>query len=263
MSDAALNDAAARERIRRDLGDTLFVEAGAGSGKTTALVDRVVALVTTGAAELREIAAITFTEKAGTELRDRIRRELQRASTDETDPEVLARCRLALDQLDGAAIGTLHSFAQRLLSENPIEAGLPPRVEVLDEVSSGVEFDRRWSAFREELLADGDLERTILLLLATGVKAERARRAGSRVRSELGPRGRTSAGFGTGASVGARSARTRPRRDRRGLRRTRRLSQARRQAPRASRSDRRARGVAPQHHRRVRAARRTRRECGA
>jgi ATP-dependent helicase/nuclease subunit A len=172
MSDASLEDAAARERIRRDLGDTLFVEAGAGSGKTTALVDRVVALVTTGAAELRQIAAITFTEKAGTELRDRIRRELQRASTDATDPDIRARCRLALDQLDGAAIGTLHSFAQRLLSENPIEAGLPPRVEVLDEVSSGVEFDRRWSAFREELLAERDLERTILLLLGTGVKAE-------------------------------------------------------------------------------------------
>ena len=172
MSDASLNDAAARERIRRDLGDTLFVEAGAGSGKTTALVDRVVALVTTGAAELREIAAITFTEKAGTELRDRVRRELQQVSTDVTDPDILARCRLALDQLDGAAIGTLHSYALRLLSENPIEAGLPPRVEVLDEVSSGVEFDRRWSAFREELLADRDLERTILLLLGTGVKVE-------------------------------------------------------------------------------------------
>jgi ATP-dependent helicase/nuclease subunit A len=171
MRDALLTDAVARERIRRDLGDTLFVEAGAGSGKTTALVDRVVALVTTGTAELREIAAITFTEKAGTELRDRVRRELQQASTHATVPEVIARCRLALDQLDGAAIGTLHSFAQRLLSENPIEAGLPPRVEVLDEVSSGVEFDRRWSAFREELLADPDLERTLLLLLGTGVKA--------------------------------------------------------------------------------------------
>src|SRR5262245_56361477 len=172
MPDAPLTDAAAREQIRRDLQDTLFVEAGAGSGKTTALVDRVVALVTTGTAELREIAAITFTEKAGTELRDRVRRVLQHALTDANDAEMEARCRLALDQLDGAAIGTLHSFAQRVLSENPIEAGLPPRIEVLDEVSSGVEFERRWSAFREELLADPNLERTLLLLLGTGVQAK-------------------------------------------------------------------------------------------
>ena len=74
---AAPPDQAARDRIATDLDTTLFVEAGAGSGKTTALVGRVVALVTSGAVELRNLAAITFTEKAGAELRDRVRRELQ------------------------------------------------------------------------------------------------------------------------------------------------------------------------------------------
>ena len=252
MPDAPLADAAARDRIRRDLDDTLFVEAGAGSGKTTALVDRVVALVTTGTAELREVAAITFTEKAGAELRDRIRRKLQEVSTHETDADVVARCRLALDQLDGAAIGTLHSFAQRLLSENPIEAGLPPRVEVLDEVSSGVEFDRRWSAFREELLADPDLERTLLLLLATGVKPNALDALARSVRSELGPRRRARAGSGTGAAARVPASRPGARRDRRDLRRTSRLFPSRRQALCSSRRDRRACRVAPQHHRRVR-----------
>ena len=57
------------------------------------------------------------------------------------------------------AIGTLHAFAQRILMENPVEAGLPPRIEVLDEVSSDVAFDRRWQRFRDELLADPALER--------------------------------------------------------------------------------------------------------
>ena len=70
-------DQAARDRIATDLDTTLFVEAGAGSGKTTALVGRVVALVASGTVELRTIAAITFTEKAGAELRDRVRRELE------------------------------------------------------------------------------------------------------------------------------------------------------------------------------------------
>jgi ATP-dependent helicase/nuclease subunit A len=167
--DVTLADHADRSRIVSALDETLFVEAGAGSGKTTALVDRVVALVTTGTVELAAIAAITFTEKAGAELRDRIRRTLQEQAG-AGDADVAQRCRMALDQLDGAAIGTLHSFAQRILSEHPIEAGLPPRVEVLDEVSSGVEYERRWSAFREVLLADPALERTILLLLATGVR---------------------------------------------------------------------------------------------
>jgi ATP-dependent exoDNAse (exonuclease V) beta subunit len=164
-------DQVTRERITDDLGTTLFVEAGAGSGKTSALVDRVLALVTSGCAELRSVAAITFTEKAGAELRDRIRRALEKQAEADPGGETGTRCRTALDQLDGAAIGTLHSFAQRLLSEHPVEAGLPPRVEVLDEVSSKVAFDRRWSMFRDQLLADPDLERTILLLLAAGVRA--------------------------------------------------------------------------------------------
>ena len=74
-------DQAARDRITTALDRTLFVEAGAGSGKTTALVDRIVALITTGTAEMRGIAAITFTEKAAAELRDRVRQRLEETVT--------------------------------------------------------------------------------------------------------------------------------------------------------------------------------------
>jgi ATP-dependent helicase/nuclease subunit A len=126
--------------------------------------------VTSGQVELRRIAAITFTEKAGAELRDRIRAALEKAAEADPAGDVGVRCRLALEQLDGAAIGTLHAFAQRLLTEHPVEAGLPPRVEVLDEVSSSVAFEARWSSFRDQLLADPALERSVLLLLAAGVK---------------------------------------------------------------------------------------------
>ena len=169
-------DQDARDRIEHDLASTLFVEAGAGSGKTTALVRRVVALITTGEVELRNLAAITFTEKAGAELRDRVRRALQERQTAPTTPVAEAeRCRVALAQLDGAAIGTLHSFAQRLLSEHPVEAQLPPKVEVLDEVSSAVAFDRRWARVLDDLLEDESLERTILLLHAAGVDPKKLR----------------------------------------------------------------------------------------
>ena len=167
-------DAAARRRITEELTTTLFVEAGAGSGKTAALVDRVTALVTGGAVELDQLAAITFTDKAGAELRDRIRRRLEELG-DHGDDQTRARCHLALEQLDGAAIGTLHAFAQRLLSEHPVEAGLPPRVEVLDEVSSAVAFERRWSAYLDAMLGDPALERTLLLLRAAGVRPDALR----------------------------------------------------------------------------------------
>ncbi|MHB8438196.1 MAG: UvrD-helicase domain-containing protein, partial [Acidimicrobiales bacterium] len=175
MSDVVAPDQAERDRISSDLASTLFVEAGAGSGKTRALVDRVVALVTTGEAELRSIAAITFTDKAGNELRDRIRRELENVEEAHPGTDAAERCHAALGQLDAAAIGTLHSFAQRLLSEHPVEAGLPPRVEVLDEVSSQVAFEQRWSMFQDDLLADADFERTLLLLFASGVRPDALR----------------------------------------------------------------------------------------
>ncbi|MDQ2727080.1 MAG: UvrD-helicase domain-containing protein [Actinomycetota bacterium] len=169
-------DHGARDRIRDDLGATLFVDAGAGSGKTSELVDRVVALVADGHVALDAIAAITFTEKAATELRDRIRRQLEgRIHDDGGDTEARCRCEAALDQLDGAAIGTLHAFARRILAGHAIEAGLPPRIEVLDEVSSGVAFEHRWTALRDRLLDDEDLAPALRLLFVLGVRVEAIR----------------------------------------------------------------------------------------
>ncbi|HEX6257825.1 MAG TPA: UvrD-helicase domain-containing protein [Euzebyales bacterium] len=165
-----LVDDAARARLRDELDTTLFVEAGAGSGKTRSLVDRVLALVRSGV-EMRAIAAITFTEKAATELRDRIRSRLVQAAGDPDDPDA-PQLRLALDQIDAAAISTLHAFAQRILTEHPIEAGLPPNVDVLDEVGSQLEFGERWRRFRERLLDAPQLRRTLLLLFSAGVRLD-------------------------------------------------------------------------------------------
>jgi ATP-dependent helicase/nuclease subunit A len=164
-----LPDRAARQVIATAVGATLFVEAGAGSGKTSELVERVLALVRAGE-DLGAIAAITFTEKAAAELRDRIRVALHRAAEDdERDAVERERCRRAVDAVDSAAIGTLHAFAQRLLREHPVEAGLPPAIEVMDEIESQVAFEERWSAFRERLLSDPGLERVLLLSDALGV----------------------------------------------------------------------------------------------
>ena len=69
-------DACSRRIIEEDLDATLFVEASAGTGKTTSLVKRVVNLVATGRTTLKKIAAITFTEAAASELRDRVRQGL-------------------------------------------------------------------------------------------------------------------------------------------------------------------------------------------
>ena len=156
-------DAPARAAVSDRLHETIFLEAGAGSGKTTCLVQRFIALVESGV-EADRIAAITFTEKAAGELADRIRIELQRRSA------TSAPCRVAIGALDRAAICTLHAFAQRLLSEHPIEAGLPPRITVLDEIASQLAFEARWEAFVDRIIEDEELERPLRLLLAFGLQ---------------------------------------------------------------------------------------------
>jgi ATP-dependent exoDNAse (exonuclease V) beta subunit len=182
-------DQAARDLIAHATDRTLFVNAGAGSGKTTALVERVSTLVLRDGVRLRNVAAVTFTEKAGAELRSRLREKFEaaRRGADDRDGDPLIdgagissvelrrRADGALDDLDAAAIGTLHSFAQRILTEHAIAAGLPPLVEVLDEIGSSVAFEEQWSALRVALLDDDDVAPALLLALGGGVKLDDVR----------------------------------------------------------------------------------------
>src|SRR5690349_7677528 len=143
-----LRDAAARAQNAESLDTTLFVDAGAGSGKTHALVGRIVNTVIKGPSPttLRNVAAVTFADTAAAELRDRLRAEFERQVLTAGDGQSAGRAAEALEDLDGAAIGTLHSIAQRILTKHPIQVGPPPLIDVLDEVGSGVAFDERWAA---------------------------------------------------------------------------------------------------------------------
>jgi ATP-dependent helicase/nuclease subunit A len=163
-----VTDEAARRRIAEDLDATLFVEAGAGTGKTTALVERVVRLVATGrVTDLARLAAITFTEAAAAELRERVRAGLEDAAADPTLPaDERARCAEGAATVDDAAVTTLHGFAARILAEHPLEAGVPPGFDVVDEVAERVEVDERWQAFLGELLAEPSLEAALLRAFA-------------------------------------------------------------------------------------------------
>ena len=168
-----LQDKQARKDIAKKLDTTVFVEAGAGSGKTHALVGRIAALVD-GGVDIGGIAAITFTEKAAGELRDRLRSELGKtAGLDSTGTE---RRNTALDRLDAAPIGTIHSFAARLISEYPIEAGVPPLITVVDELRSQIAFERRWEDAQQALFTDPTADAALRVLLAVGVTLDQLRK---------------------------------------------------------------------------------------
>ena len=160
------SDIAARDRIARELDETLFVEASAGTGKTAGLVQRVVNLVASGKATIGSIAAITFTEAAAAELRDRARQELEKAAA---DPERIQaecdNCRHAAEGLGQAYFQTIHSFASALLHEHPLEAGLPPGFETTDAIAAELRFDAAWNDWLGRQL-DGDTEIASYLAMA-------------------------------------------------------------------------------------------------
>ena len=166
-------DEDARVKIRTSVEESLFVEAGAGTGKTHSLVDRIETLVSGGHATLDRVAAITFTEAAASELRDRIRERLEKAAEDPSrNQSERARCNQGVEDLDRAAIQTLHSFAVGLLRERPLEAGLPPEFETSDQIESDLAFEEAWQGWLDRLLDDADLEASFRIALSLGMRFE-------------------------------------------------------------------------------------------
>lgn len=165
-----MSDQLSREHIQKDLDRNLFVEAGAGTGKTTSLVGRLVELILSGV-PVERIAAITFTRRAAAELRDRVRRRLEAHLADASHTGDSARlCREAISGLDSAAIETLHSFAQRILCWYPLEAGLPPRFAVRDDIQATVAFEDWWRRLLDDMLADPLLAEDWQAALEEGLK---------------------------------------------------------------------------------------------
>ncbi len=105
-----------------DRAGSALLAANAGSGKTAVMAERCVEAVLRDAVPVGSILALTFTEKAAGELRDRIRRRFLALGEEEHAREV-----------DAGWIGTIHGFCARVLRSRPLAAGLDPRFEVLDE----------------------------------------------------------------------------------------------------------------------------------
>ena len=186
----------------------VFVSAGAGTGKTSVLVERYVRAVCDRGIDVDSILVITYTRKAAGELRTRIRAALRERGRPD-----LAR------ELDGAWISTIHGFCNRLLRAHPFAAGLDPRFRELEDAGAvvlrGEAFERALDAF----CADEEPERLRLLAtyradglrrMLTGVY-ETLRSAGRELVLELGERP-SARGGGRGPPRRGRAARRATRR---------------------------------------------------
>jgi ATP-dependent helicase/nuclease subunit A len=160
----SLADAEQREVIEKALDVNVLVEAAAGTGKTTALVGRIVAALATGHARLDRIVAVTFTEAAAGELKLRLRAAIEKARLDETRPAAeRQRLRLALPKLEEARVSTIHGFCSDLLREHPVEAAVDPYFEVAAEDTAASLFERAFDRWLEaQLAAPGPAVRRIL-----------------------------------------------------------------------------------------------------
>lgn len=138
-----LADQEARNRIKNDIKTNLIVEAGAGSGKTTEMSNRIVALLESGYRTIGEIAAITFTNKAANELQHRVHARLESVYR-ETGNEII---RDSLENYHLCFIGTIHAFCGKLLRERPIEAGVDPGFDEIDEAEDLAIRDKIWEDY--------------------------------------------------------------------------------------------------------------------
>jgi len=104
---------------------SLVVTAGAGTGKTYVLVQKYLHLLESHDVSVPEILALTFTDKAAAEMKERIRKELSQREGEKWEK--------AAEEFMIAPVQTFHSFCAQVLREFPIEAGLEPGFTVLDE----------------------------------------------------------------------------------------------------------------------------------
>jgi ATP-dependent exoDNAse (exonuclease V) beta subunit len=154
QGEGPLADHEQRELIRSALDDTLVVEAAAGTGKTTELVRRMIAITAAGRAELDRVVAVTFTDAAAGELKLRLRAAIEEGRLDASRPkEERDRLTAALAKLEEARIGTIHSFCADLLRERPIEARVDPRFEVAPADLARPLFERVFDRWFENQLS--------------------------------------------------------------------------------------------------------------
>ena len=150
-----LDDQLARHRIRTSLHESLLVEASAGTGKTTELVARIVSVLASGATTIDHIVAVTFTNKAAGELKLRLRQELDRARDTVATAGERLNIENALEHLEEASVGTIHSFCAQILRERPVEAVVDPAFEELSEQQAARIYERAFRAWIQKKLADG------------------------------------------------------------------------------------------------------------
>jgi ATP-dependent helicase/nuclease subunit A len=158
MPAKTLSDQPQRDAIGTQLATTILVEAAAGTGKTTSMIERMVNLLAGGHLAIDTLAAVTFTRKAAAEIRGRFQVGLEKAARERAGEEK-TRLLEALAHIDRCFIGTIHSFCGRILRERPVEAGVDIHFTELDQVTDELLRRDVWKQYIDGLVTRGDQDR--------------------------------------------------------------------------------------------------------
>ncbi len=134
-----------QEQLRAVNSDSkiIGVVASAGSGKTRVLTSRIIRILVEGKADIDEIVAITFTEKASLEMKERLRKAFNFfVENSKNNPEQLTLWRHREIFLETARISTIHSFCARILRQYALRFGLDPEFSIVDDVENIIKLDR-------------------------------------------------------------------------------------------------------------------------
>src|SRR5216110_425316 len=141
----------------------ISVTAGPGSGKTTVLVERYLHILRQRDLSIDQIVAITFTNRAANEMRERLRERLNTILLTAA-PKERRRWLDYKRTLDGAVITTIHGFCARLLREFPVEARVDPQFLLLDEHRAAMLLDAVVEEALTEFISSGHVEISRLTL---------------------------------------------------------------------------------------------------
>ena len=165
----------------------VVVVAGAGTGKTTILVNRILNLLMREPSPLAitEIVALTFTNKAAVEMKQRLRTQLLRLTEQAEDmiaifrtryhlpaDQIVDRAKAALEQIEKAQIGTLHSFAAHLLRLHPLESEIDPSFQEDDGSRFKEMFHSSWNRWLDDELGSAGTQHDRWRRVLTGASLD-------------------------------------------------------------------------------------------
>ncbi len=169
-----LDDAAARQYLHQTFNANVCIEAGAGTGKTTTIIDRVVTAFELGIARPEDLVLMTFTEAAAAELERRVRELLVRRLGSLPLGPGATRLRTALEHLPEARIGTIHSVAEGILQKYAREAGLPGSCSIISPLAMSRHVRTAFEDWMDMLQADAAGREFLVLADAFGITRSRA-----------------------------------------------------------------------------------------